>query len=176
MVRKAWFVMLMFAVCTSLTGAAQAQLGSILGRKTSVPEIKVEELRQLQIDQTKIESDAKANATEAPESTFVLVDVRTPAESSVSVIPGAITKSEYEKNLDRYRDRTVIAYCTSGYRSGQYAEKLASQGIKVKNFKGSILGWCRAELPLVTPQGEPTNQVNTYSSKNRVPSKYKAVW
>jgi len=176
MVRRAWFAFLTFAVCGAFSGGAQAQLGGLLGRRTDVPEIEVEKLRQLQLTEMKVESEAKLNGTKAPESTFVIVDVRTPEESSVSMIPGAISKSEFEKNRARYRDRTVITYCTSGYRSGKYAKQLAGEGIKVTNFKGSILGWCHAELPLVTPQGEPTNRVHTANSKNRVPAKYEPVW
>ena len=167
MVRKAWIVVaLTFACCGLISGEARAQFGSLFARKASVAEIKVDQLRSLQLDE--------ANQGSAPP--FVLVDVRNPDESAVSVIPGAITKSEFEQNLDRYRNRTVITYCTSGYRSGKYAQQLASQGIKTRNFKGSILGWCAAGLPLVTSDGEATNRVHTYSSRNRVPSKYKAVW
>jgi rhodanese-related sulfurtransferase len=159
---------LALAVSASAPETAQAQFGSLFGRKSSVAEISVDQLRSLRLDATADES------TEAPQ--FVLVDVRTPEEYSVSVIPGAITKSEFERNIKRYRASTVITYCTSGYRSGQYAQKLVSQGIQAKNFRGSVLGWCRAGLPLQTPQGEATNRVHTYSSKNRVPAKYNAVW
>lgn len=149
--------------CGLTTLPANAQLGELFGSKPAVPEIKVEELRKLKLGEAK------------KDSPYVLIDVRTKEESSVSLIPGAITKFEYELHPERYKGRTVIAYCTSGYRSGQYAQKLVQQGAKAKNFKGSILEWCRAGLPLVSPKGEPTNRVHTYSSRNKVPEKYDAI-
>jgi len=164
MTRRAWLSAIALTIGVLATGQASAQFGGLFGRKESVPEIKVEQLRQLKLDESKADSP------------YVLVDVRTKEESSVSLIPGAITKFDYEKNRDRYGNRTVITYCTSGYRSEQYARELISQGVKATNFKGSILEWCRAGLPLVTSGGDPTSRVHTYSSKNKVPAKYEAVW
>ena len=158
------FILAFGLVACSLTAhPANAQLGGLFGSKPVVPEIKVDELRKLKLSEAK------------KDSPYVLVDVRTKEESSVSLLPGAITKFEYELHPERYKGRTVIAYCTSGYRSGQYAQKLVQQGAKAKNFKGSILEWCRTGLPLVSPEGEPTNRVHTYSSKNKVPDKYDAI-
>jgi rhodanese-related sulfurtransferase len=164
MTRKNFLFATVLVFSVAVVNDASAQFGNLFGRKQAVPEIKVEQLRELKLDEKKESSD------------YVLVDVRTREESSVSVIPGAITMFEFEKNRDRYRDRTVITYCTSGYRSEQYARKLIEKGVKAKNFKGSILEWCRTGLPLLTPNGEPTNRVHTYSSRNRVPAKYQAVW
>lgn len=164
--RKTWISSLALALAFAFlpAGEASAQFGGLFGRKESVPEINLEQLRALKLETTK------------DESPYVLVDVRAKEESSVSLIPGAISKAEYEKHRDRYENRTVIAYCTSGYRSEQYTRELIGKGIEAKNFKGSILEWCRASLPLVTPNGDPTNRVHTYSSKNRVPATYQAVW
>ncbi len=164
MTRRTWLSAIAVVMALLVTGPANAQFGALFGRKASVPEVKVDQLRQLKLDEVR------------EDSPYVLIDVRSSEESSVSVIPGAITKFEYEKNRDRYKDRKVITYCTSGYRSEQYAKELIGRGIEAKNFKGSILEWCRAGLPLVTPAGEPTNRVHTYSSRNRVPAKYQAVW
>ncbi len=164
MTRRALLSALALTIGVLATGQANAQFGGLFGSKESVPEIKVEQLQRLKLDEAKADSP------------YVLVDVRTKEESSVSLIPGAITKFDYEKNRDRYGNRTVITYCTSGYRSEQYARELISQGAKAINFKGSILEWCRDDLPLVTPTGDPTNRVHTYSSKNKVPAKYDAVW
>lgn len=164
MTRRIWLSTIAVAMGILVVGPASAQFGALLGRKESVPEIKIEQLRKLKLDEAK------------KDSPYVLVDVRTKEESSVSLIPGAITKFDYEQHRDRYNDRTVITYCTSGYRSEQYARELIDQGIKAKNFKGSILEWCRDGLPLVNPDGEPTNRVHTYSSRNKVPANYNAVW
>ena len=164
MTRRVWLSAIAVVIGILASGQANAQLGSLFGRKESVPEIKVEQLRQLKFHE--------ANK----DSPYVLVDVRTKEESAVSLIPGAISKFDYELHRDRYRDRTVITYCTSGYRSEQYARELIGQGVKAQNFKGSILEWCRDGLPLVNPEGESTNRVHTYSARNKVPAKYDAVW
>ena len=85
------------------------------------------------------------------------------------------TKAEFEKHRKNYRDLTVIPYCTVGGRSGAYAQQLAESGVKVKNYKGSILDWVQHKLPLVTRDGQPTNRVHTYSSRYRVPRGYQSV-
>ncbi len=144
-----------------------AQFGGIFSGSAAVAEVNVDELLKW-----KAESSDGAHEIDAQ---HVLVDVRAPQEYQVSMIPGAITKEQFEKNQSQYRNRTVVVYCTIGYRSGQYAKKLVSDGFSAHNFKGSILAWCHAGLPLVTMQGEPTNRVHTYSSQYKVPAKYKAV-
>jgi rhodanese-related sulfurtransferase len=152
-------------------------LASLRGTEpTAVSEVNVEQLQKLQTDQKAAEREAVAQGNQKPAPSFVVVDVRSSKEYAVSVIPGAITKDQFEKNPAQFRGRTVIAYCLIGHRSGQYAQKLADRGFTAMNFKGSILAWCQAKLPLVTLRGEDTNRVHTYSSKFKVPAKYKAVW
>ena len=156
--------------------ALLAQFGSLFGRTPAAPEVTVNQLRKLQTEQAQADSEAQSQGRPNPVPSFVLVDVRAPEEVAVSMIPGAITQQQFEKSSQRFRDGTVIVYCTIGYRSGQYASKLIEQGFTAKNFKGSILAWCEANQPLVTPQGVATNRVHTYSSKYKVSEKYKAVW
>lgn len=118
---------------------------------------------------------ARQNDKPIPESDFVLVDVRSDIEIQVSVIPGAITKAVYEKNPEKYKDKTVIAYCTVGGRSARYAKQLQESGVMAINYKGSVLGWVKAGLPLVTLDGEPTHRVHVFSDRYQVPSKYEAI-
>lgn len=71
----------------------------------------------------------------------------TDVEMKVSVIPGAITKAQFEKDRSQHQDRMVIVYCcTVGARSGSYAKH---SRVKVRNYQGSILEWVGAEVPLV---------------------------
>ena len=145
-----------------------AQFAGLFAGSLAVPEVNVGQLMMLNAD--------LADGGKKFDGQHVIVDVRTPEEYQVSMIPGAVTKVQFEKNKQQYRDCTIVVYCTIGYRSGQYAKKLMSDGFNAKNFKGSILAWCHAGLPLVTMQGEPTYQVHTYSSEYKVPSKYTAVF
>ncbi|MEL6580557.1 MAG: rhodanese-like domain-containing protein [Cyanobacteria bacterium J06607_15] len=107
---------------------------------------------------------------------LVLIDVRTPKEIGVSRIPGAITAAEFEANLKQYRDVQAIAYCTIGYRSGLYAQKLAQQGIEVLNLEGSLLAWSHVGGELVNATGR-TNKVHVFGRQWRLTSEdYEPVW
>lgn len=95
----------------------------------------------------------------------ILVDVRTPAEQAVSMLPGAITQEAFEAARELYQGKSVVTYCTIGARSGDYAEELRQEGIEVFNLKGSILSWTQAGLPLVDLDGKETKRVHTYGRK-----------
>jgi len=158
-----------------------AFLGNPLGERSNGPgqvkNISVNDLKDLLEGQQQAARKAKAEGVEPPEPQFVLVDVRSDAEVKVSIIPGAITKSQYEADRTRYRGRLAIFYCTVGVRSEDYAERTTRQGIHAQNFRGSILEWVDAGLPLETTEGDPTNRVHTYSDqyRDRVPADYEAV-
>ncbi|SES88520.1 Rhodanese-related sulfurtransferase [Nitrosomonas marina] len=96
-------------------------------------------------------------------SELVLVDVRTPEERRISVIPGAITKDDFEENPAKYQNRTVVVYCTIGYRSGQYTRQLRQQGLDAYNLSEGILGWAHIDGRLVNDQQQTTRQVHVYS-------------
>jgi rhodanese-related sulfurtransferase len=91
------------------------------------------------------------------------------------MIPGAVTKAEYEANAERYADYRIVPYCTVGVRSGAYTRELRERGIDAVNFDGSILGWVEEGLPLVTPDGESTRRVHTWSKAFGVPEGYVQV-
>ena len=153
----------------------QAQFG-FFRSAPEVEEISAKELYQTLLSRSKEVEKAKQSGVEPAKSEFVIVDVRSPEEYQISMIPGAITKQDYELNAAAYANVTVIPYCTVGGRSAQYARDLAAKGVKVLNFKESIIGWCQDKLPLVTVDVTSTNQVHTYTSRNKVPAEYKAVY
>ena len=153
---------------------ASAQFGGLFGGP-KVPVIETGELVKMLAAQQKTSAEARAAGEQPPGSDFVVVDVRSAAEVNVSIIPGAITKAAYESDRAKYRGKLVIPYCTVGGRSGAYAKKLAGDGVEVMNYKGSILKWIDAGLPLVTVDGKPTNRVHTYSDRYKVPPKYEQV-
>ena len=111
------------AICAAIGAILLFQF--IKAQRIEIPTISAEQIRELQ------NSDEWANRS-------VIVDVRAKAETDVSVIPGAITKSDFEKNSLQHEGKVVIAYCTVGYRSGIYGKKLASEGWHAYNYKGSI--------------------------------------
>lgn len=127
------------------------------------------QVREISVDEI-CESQTNQDAGD-----FILVDVRSEAEISVSTIPNAITRNQFESSLDEYRSRTVVTYCTIGGRSLLYARQLSQRGIDARNFRAGIIGWCVSGLPLVSPQGDSTNQVHTHTSLFRVPPAYEQV-
>lgn len=155
------------------TAPAQAQFGSLFG--SSVETVSTAEVQKILAQRQQVVQKAKAGGQQAPPPEVVLVDVRSDAEVAVSIIPGAITKKQFEKGYNRYKDKLVIPYCTIGGRSARYAKQLAGKGLRVKNYKGSILDWVGEELPVVTLKGEPTNRVHTYSDRYKIPAKYEQV-
>lgn len=140
---------------------AQVQ-ADFFGLSRDVESVSVEELQALM-------------AGKGPEGKIVLVDVRSAGEIAVSMIPGAISRFEFEASRDQYRGTEVITYCTVGARSADYAEKLLDDGFHARNYAGSILDWVGAGLPVVTPDGEPTQRVHVYSRRFSVPPPYEAV-
>ncbi len=90
----------------------------------------------------------------------VFIDVRTPKEQAVSMIQGAITVEEYKANKDKYSGKTLITYCTIGYRSGIYADEHKNDG-KIKNLFAASLGWAHAGFPFYK-DGQETKKIHVY--------------
>ena len=112
-----------------------------------------------------------------PANELVFVDVRKSKEQAVSMIPGALTEDEFEARWQDYRNKTVVAYCTIGYRSGRFAQRWSKRGIKVVNLAGGILAWAHAGKPLQTPSGIETKRIHTYGRDwNLVPQGYTPIW
>lgn len=121
-------------------------------------------------------SVAELEALRQGETPVVVVDVREPKETSVSMIPGAITAEEFSRRRSDFEGSTVVTYCTAGYRSGLAAQQLMRDGWEVRNLAGSILAWTHAGLPLVKGE-EPTNEVHVYSKGWDLSAEgYEPVW
>jgi rhodanese-related sulfurtransferase len=122
--------------------------------------------------QLSIEEFLKLKEDQKP---FVLVDVRELRETKVSILPGSITKAEYEKEKDKYKNYTVIAYCTIGYRSSEYVQGLVKEDINAFNLKESLLGWAHRGLTF-TSKGTETKKAHVYEEAwNFLPKGYTGV-
>ena len=110
------------------------------------------------------------------EGNAVLIDIREPLEQQVSMLPRAITEKEFINDAAKYKDAVKIAYCTIGYRSGKFAQKLQKQGIPVVNLRGGILAWVHDGGKVYDQNGE-THRIHVYGRKwNLGPKGYQAVW
>ncbi len=94
------------------------------------------------------------------DTTLLLLDVRTQQEWSGSSghLEGAILipiqeLEERLKELDPHKEKTVIAYCRSGNRSGTAARMLKEHGFKVFNMLGGMIEWNADRLPVVRETG-----------------------
>jgi rhodanese-related sulfurtransferase len=116
------------------------------------------------------------------DTNLILVDVRQPAEQEVSMLPHALDTYQF---ADGYRHgippgKRLVLYCTIGYRSGKYAEKLSAMGLKAEVLEGGILMWSFVDGPLVARQSktdwEPTRRIHVYDAEwNIVHPDYVAV-
>mmetsp|Transcript_42171 Transcript_42171/g.75695 ORF Transcript_42171/g.75695 Transcript_42171/m.75695 type:complete len:262 (-) Transcript_42171:108-893(-) len=87
---------------------------------------------------------------------LVIVDARREEEHKVSMLPGSITQRDFEARKDAYSDSIIYCYCTVGFRSGSYADKLRREGLQAYNLRGSIAAWTQEGLPLVKREDDGT--------------------
>jgi len=90
------------------------------------------------------------------DSNVVLIDVRTEEEynGDLGHVAGTILipvqqLDQRANELDKYKDRIIIAICRSGNRSGKAAELLSHRGFTALNMEGGMLQWNRDKLPVI---------------------------
>jgi rhodanese-related sulfurtransferase len=97
-----------------------------------------------------VDVETVASIKDDPE--VVLIDVREPEEYAAGHIPDVtlMPMGEVPERLnDIPTDKTVIAYCRSGNRSGQVMQFLQQHGYEnVHNMEGGIIAWEQAGLPV----------------------------
>ena len=85
----------------------------------------------------------------------IVIDTRTPDAFAQGHITNAINipLSDFTSNsvpLDKYKDKTVIAYCVSGITARSACKKLINAGVQnVYNLAGGINAWTGDKLPVV---------------------------
>lgn len=90
------------------------------------------------------------------DTSLLLLDVRTPQEwrGGSGRLAGAILipVQELENRLHElypHKEKTIIAYCRSGNRSGTAARILNANGFKALNMVGGMIRWNDEQLPVV---------------------------
>jgi rhodanese-related sulfurtransferase len=90
------------------------------------------------------------------DSSVVILDVRTPEEfyGSSGHVEGSILIPVQEldqrvEELAQYKDRTIIAVCRSGNRSGHATAFLNEKGFRAMNMVGGMIKWRAEQLPVV---------------------------
>lgn len=83
---------------------------------------------------------------------FQLVDVREPEEWAAGHIEEAIHIPMGvlgQRQDELARDRTIVAVCRSGNRSGHVVRALRDAGYDAENLEGGMHAWAAAGLPFV---------------------------
>jgi rhodanese-related sulfurtransferase len=97
----------------------------------------------------------------------VLLDVRTEAEYAVSQLSDAcrIDPDSSAAQVNMNKDTPIVTYCSVGYRSSAFAQKLKSAGYtNVSNLEGSIFQWANEGRPIVSADG-PAKKVHPYNAR-----------
>ena len=72
--------------------------------------------------------------------------------------------------------RRIVAYCTIGVRSSNFAREMAELGIEVSNLSGSILAWTH-EGGALESDGRETERVHVYGPRwDLAADGYEMVW
>jgi rhodanese-related sulfurtransferase len=86
------------------------------------------------------------------------VDVREPDEWTAGHIDSAVLIPMGQlgsRQAELADDRTIVAVCRSGNRSGQVVTALRGAGYDAENLDGGMQAWARADLPFVADEGVP---------------------
>ena len=81
----------------------------------------------------------------------ILLDVRTAAEFEVSHLRDAqnVAPDSPASAIKLAKDQPIVTYCSIGYRSGGFAERLRQAGyVRIVNLEGSIFRWANEGRPL----------------------------
>lgn len=87
-------------------------------------------------------------------SNALFLDIRDNVDYKAGHIPDSVhvplkELKDQASELEKYRDRPVIAYCRSGNRSNNAGSILKKLGFEnIYNLKGGITAWQSANLPL----------------------------
>ena len=110
------------------------------------------------------------------EEEVILVDNRSEKERGISMIPSAISQKVFESRKESMRNKKIIVYCTIGFRSGRYSQRLMKQGFDAYNLKGGILSWAHNSQKFMNEDGA-TFRVHVHGKKwSLLPEGYQAVY
>ena len=100
----------------------------------------------------------------------IILDAREEQEFLVGHIEGAQRIGYDKPNLELLKSlnkrKTVVVYCSIGYRSEKIGEILQKEGFRnVLNLYGSIFEWVNQGNTIVDKEGKTTTRIHTYNKK-----------
>lgn len=104
----------------------------------------------------------------ADDSQYIFVDAREKKEYDISHIKSAVWCGYDDFDVSRLKeiskDKTIIMYCSVGYRSEKIAEKLIEAGfMDVSNLYGGIFEWKNEGKIVYDNNGKPTEKIHAYN-------------
>ena len=110
------------------------------------------------------------------ENRVVFVDVRDPDEQAVSMLPAALTGAQFLATAHEHGEKTVLCYCTIGYRSGLFVDRHGTGFPNLHNLCGGLLLWLHAG-GRVFRDGSEIRQAHVYGPKwSLLPEGYQPVF
>jgi len=105
-------------------------------------------------------------AWQAANRPVVLLDIREPNEYAVSRIAGArnvVPNASAAILNDVPKNARIVTYCSVGWRSSAYAERLREAGFTdVQNLDGSIFRWANEGRVVVDSAGQSVRRVHPF--------------
>ena len=120
----------------------------------------LEKIIALKYPVKEIRSDSLAKRLTKGDSTLLLFDTRAPEEYAISRLRGAIrvdpemdAETFIAAYKDTLKDKDLVFYCSVGYRSSIFAERLqkvttAAHYASIANLRGGLFRWYNEDRPL----------------------------
>ena len=110
---------------------------------------------ELRASRSSFASIASSEAVRLMNQGALLIDVRRRADFEAGHIAGARhvpgdTIADGARSIEKFKDKTVIAYCDSGTTAAAAARQLGRLGFKhALNLRGGLAAWRQDNLPVV---------------------------
>ena len=162
----ATFAFAFFSLPMLLSFSASAQFSLDLIEKLVQSNFPISHLTWQELKQEAVSSDSPP---------YLLFDTRTREEYHTSHIRSAIQvdpqmpEAEFINIFgDTLKDKHVVFYCSVGYRSSIFAQRVQAGALKagarsVANLRGGIFRWYNEANPVVDAKGE-TDEIHPYDS------------
>ncbi len=124
------------------------------------------------IDNTLDKTVPFINAKELSENlqNFTILDIRELNEYNVSHLKNAIHVGYSNFDINKIETiinhkKTIVVYCSVGYRSEKIGEKLIEKGYSVYNLYGGIFNWVNENFAIIDKNALSTKKVHCFNEK-----------
>ena len=103
-------------------------------------------------------------------NSYIIFDTREKKEYETSHLKNAINISYTKFYIDEFtkkinENKTIVVYCSIGYRSEKIGKQLLSKGYKVYNLYGGIFNWINQNQEVFDMNNCITQKIHCYNKK-----------